>query len=90
MSLIYKDPPRNEYNKIAIYIAGPMRGYPKLNHEAFDKAEKTLESKLVYSHVNPAKIDREFGLTGDVDMTKEELKEALERDVDLIFDVDAL
>ena len=51
--------PRNEYEKLKIYIAGPMRGYKNLNHEAFDRAEKNLKSKIIYDPINPAKLDKE-------------------------------
>tara|TARA_R110002020_G_scaffold57933_12_gene159117 strand:+ start:2084 stop:2446 length:363 start_codon:yes stop_codon:yes gene_type:complete len=86
----FKDVPFNSYDKIKIYIAGPMRGYENLNHEAFDLAEKKLNKGLVYDPVNPAKMDRAFGLDSSIDMTQEELKDALRRDVDAIFESDAL
>tara|TARA_Y100000401_G_scaffold116613_1_gene122824 strand:+ start:99 stop:461 length:363 start_codon:yes stop_codon:yes gene_type:complete len=86
----YKEVPRNEYNKVKIYIAGPMRGYENLNHEAFDLAERSLSKSVIFDPVNPAKMDRAFGLDSSVDMTKEELKDALKRDVDVIFESDAM
>ena len=86
----YKEVPHNEYDQIKIYIAGPMRGYKNLNHEAFDLAEKNLKRSPVFDPVNPAKMDREFGLDGSSDMTKEELKEALKRDVKALFDSESI
>jgi len=75
---------------IKVYIAGPMRGYENNNHEEFDKAEKFLRSKRVWDPVSPARIDREAGVDPSNDMTKIELKEALKRDVDLVFGCDCL
>lgn len=40
------------------YIAGPMRGYPKFNFEAFYDAEQTL-STLGWTCLNPARMDME-------------------------------
>lgn len=40
------------------YIAGPMRGYPKFNFEAFYDAEKSL-SCLGWECLNPARMDME-------------------------------
>ena len=73
-------------NKLNIYIAGPMRGYEKNNHDAFDKAEEALSKKKVWNPINPAKIDRDFGVNPEDDMTKVELREALRRDANLIFE----
>ena len=73
-------------NKLAIYIAGPMRGYPRNNHDAFDRAEEMLISKKVWKPINPAKVDRDFGVDPSDDMTKKDLREALRRDANLIFD----
>jgi len=44
-----------------IYIAGPMRGYPKYNYPLFDKVFKICEFQG-FSPVSPAIIDREFGV----------------------------
>lgn len=76
--------------KLKIYIAGPMRGYPNNNHDAFDRAEDDLEKKKIWNTINPARVDREEGVDPANDMTKLELKQALKRDVDLIFDCDCM
>mgnify|MGYP006405083289 CR=1 FL=1 len=88
MSLI--DIPHKEYSKIKVYIAGPMRGRKNLNHEAFDRAEKRLIRKMVWDPVNPAEMDRIYGIDPSKDMTKEEVKEALKRDVEALFEVHSI
>ena len=75
---------------LKIYIAGPMRGYEKNNHEAFDAAERFLSNKRIWNPVNPARKDRDAGVNPEDDMTKLELKEALLRDVNLVFECDCL
>ena len=80
------DAPHNTYSKAKVYIAGPMRGHKNLNHEAFDNAEKHLISKLVWDPVNPAEMDRVYGIDPSKEMTKPELKEALKRDVEVLFE----
>ena len=76
--------------RLKIYIAGPMRGYERNNHDAFDRAEKLLLKKKIWNPINPAKIDREEGVDPEDNMTKLELRQALKRDVNLIFDCDCM
>ena len=76
--------------KLKTYIAGPMRGYENNNHDAFDKAEKKLESLNAWIPVNPARVDREEGVNPADDMTKLDLRKALNRDIDLIFECDCM
>tara|TARA_R100000988_G_C3889385_1_gene112075 strand:+ start:156 stop:491 length:336 start_codon:yes stop_codon:yes gene_type:complete len=75
---------------LRVYIAGPMRGYENNNHEAFDAAEKKLLGKRIWDPVNPARVDRNAGVDPSDDMSKLELKEALKRDVDLVFECDSI
>lgn len=42
------------------YLAGPMRGLPRFNYDAFDEAKK-LGQHFGYTIVSPADIDREMG-----------------------------
>src|SRR5688572_14120264 len=42
-----------------VYIAGPMRGIPGMNHPAFHAAEERLTG-LGYEVINPARIEDEF------------------------------
>ena len=72
--------------QLTIYIAGPMRGYERNNHDEFDKAEDYLVKQKIYKPVNPAKIDRECGVNPEDNMTKLELRSALWRDANRIFD----
>jgi len=72
-------------NRIKIYIAGPMRGHEEENYPAFYKAERLLEAKRVYEVINPARMDEEYGPEYGVNY-----KDALKRDIDEIFNVDAM
>ncbi len=72
--------------QLRIYIAGPMRGYENDNFPEFYKAEKELNYKRVFKVINPARLDDEINkFNGYVDY-----KEAMKRDIDEIFKVDAL
>jgi hypothetical protein len=71
--------------KIRIYIAGPMRGIENCNYPAFYKVEELLDSQKCYEVVNPARMDDEEGIG-----QQSEYKEALKRDIDEIFEVDAM
>lgn len=43
-----------------LYLAGPMRGYPRLNFDAFDRATERLRGRG-YSVQSPAENDRQNG-----------------------------
>lgn len=43
-----------------LYIAGPMRGIPELNHPAFFEAEAALRPR--YITFNPARQDQDSGI----------------------------
>lgn len=45
-----------------LYLAGPMRGYPQLNHPAFDQAALSLR-KAGHEVFSPAENDRAQGIT---------------------------
>ena len=42
--------------KQTVYVAGPMRGKPNWNYEAFDEAEQLL-TKMGWNVINPATLD---------------------------------
>lgn len=64
----------------AIYIAGPMSGYPEFNFPAFFAAEERLK-KEGWTVFNPAKKDLEDSL--DPDAYKDgDAKEAIEKGFD--------
>lgn len=75
-----------------IYIAGPMRGFPKFNFPAFDGARDRLSQKG-WEVISPADLDREVGFDETEDSaqpSKEFLDEALVRDVQGILKSDAM
>ena len=76
--------------KSVVYVAGPMRGYENNNHDEFDRVSKELVKTKMFEVVNPAKLDRDAGVDSSNDMTKLELREALQRDFNAIFDCDAM
>jgi hypothetical protein len=47
--------------KSTLYICGPMRGYPRLNFAAFDKAAE-LGIASGFNVINPAELDRADGI----------------------------
>jgi hypothetical protein len=76
---------------VKLYIAGPMRGYPRYNFDAFDEAQWTLED-AGHEVISPAQLDRDLGF--DPDKTLEEqgfsVEEAMRRDVHAILEVDGV
>ena len=50
--------------KPRIYIAGPMRGYPRWNFDAFQAAAERWE-KLGYVPISPAAVDLALGFDPD-------------------------
>ena len=75
---------------IAIYIAGPMRGHFDFNRGEFNKAEKSLLKTGVFSPVNPAAMDKESGMSDSELLTKEGLRKAIRRDIDVLLDCQAI
>ena len=80
-----------------IYIAGPMRGKPNWNYDAFNKAEKIL-SENGWNVINPATLDTNYQETAELDATpdsfdpdenpkhKDANRRIMKRDVDAICD----
>jgi hypothetical protein len=61
-----------------------MRGYDRYNFDAFDAAEKDLQSRG-WTVISPAQLDREFGFDPDGVVTPEFLSDALQRDIDAVI-----
>lgn len=63
-----------------IYLAGPMRNYPRFNADAFDAAKKwyqtrtSLSDEAMYNVISPVDLDREDGVDHDT-MTEAEAEE---------------
>jgi len=71
-------------SKKTIYIAGPMRGYPKFNFPAFDEAKEELSKN--WNVISPADIDRAAGFSEDGDEPDSTmLRNMIERDLDAII-----
>ena len=73
---------------LVIYIAGPMRGHEEDNYPAFYEAEEMLKAKGVWAPINPARMDEE--LIKHVGVAEIDYKMALKRDIDEIFEADAM
>ena len=83
------------YDKI--YIAGPMRGKPNWNYDAFNKAEAILKDNG-WKVVNPATLDSNYQDTANLDCSAESFdpdnnlghqdanRRIMKRDVDAICD----
>jgi hypothetical protein len=76
--------------KLNIYIAGPMRGFPNLNRESFYNAESKLNSDGIWITHNPARWDEDLNLCVEELQSKEEFYKALQRDLNSIFRCDCM
>tara|TARA_Y100001963_G_scaffold146162_1_gene220719 strand:- start:3261 stop:3611 length:351 start_codon:yes stop_codon:yes gene_type:complete len=74
--------------KLKIYIAGPMSGYPSHNWEAFDAKEEQLAA-AGWDVVNPAKMDREMGFDPK-ELGEYEYEDAARRDIEALEKCDAI
>lgn len=73
-----------------IYIAGPMRGYPRYNFDAFHAAEKTLTQEH-WRVLSPASADEAEGFDPDTAVvTQEDMLVFMRRDFDMIMRADAI
>ena len=77
-------------SKKTIYIAGPMRGYPKYNFPAFDEARDALKED--WNVISPADIDRQYGRDEhSPEPSQGDLRKIIARDLELlIHDCDAI
>lgn len=73
-----------------IYLAGPMRGYDRLNFPAFDRARDYL-GYLGHDPVSPADMDREIGVDEHTtELPTGFVHDALKRDFAAILTCDAI
>lgn len=70
-----------------VYIAGPMRGLPNLNFEAFDGAARLWKS-AGHQPFSPAEMDRALGYTGENDSGA--LRHVILGDIVAIYSADAI
>lgn len=66
-----------------------MTGYPNHNFPAFDAAETVL-TKLGYTVINPANLDRAVGIDGSLGLTQEQLVDTIRRDLNSVLDCDVI
>lgn len=72
-----------------VYLAGPMRGIPEFNFPAFEEAEQSLLSQGI-DVISPHKMDIMNGFDPQDHSTLPSLEECAQRDIEAIFQVDAL
>jgi len=75
-----------------VYVAGPMRGYPKWNFPAFDRNAEFLASQG-FEPVSPADLDRQMGFDENdesVVFGEQEFHEAMLRDYEALVRCDAI
>jgi hypothetical protein len=74
-----------------VYLAGPMRGYPKFNFLAFLDAEARL-SALGYEVLSPARHDLDLGFDPGVSLDRQpfDLREAMRWDISALLDSQAV
>ena len=75
--------------KPAMYIAGPMRGYPRYNYPAFFEAEDNLKKRFPWLVIiNPARLEACCGVDESEPgvPTREALRSFIRRDLLAIID----
>lgn len=73
-----------------IYLAGPMRGYPRFNFDAFDKAKEDF-TRLGYDVVSPADLDRARGFDPDIhDESYFEMNDIIKMDIEALLSCDMI
>jgi hypothetical protein len=76
-------------DKLVVYVAGPMRGYPLYNFPAFDECRDRLKA-AGYEVISPADMDRDLGFdpTGPLDGFN--FTKAMERDLQAVMAADCV
>lgn len=75
------------------YLAGPMRGYPRYNFDAFESATKVLRDRWKIEVISPHEMDLGMGFNPDIpetDITPEFVNECVRRDVDAIIKTEGI
>lgn len=73
-----------------LYLAGPMRGYPRHNFPAFDAAADELR-RAGHEVFNPADHDRQIGFSEEtVEVPPETLSAMMRWDLARVMEVDAV
>jgi len=74
-------------SEYTVYLAGPMRGYPRLNFDAFYEAECHINKHLPWNVLNPARMEAELGFSPSEDGTLDSsypIGETFDRDVSAV------
>lgn len=71
------------------YLAGPMRGYPRYNFDAFEAAEQDLQSRG-YKIVSPHRMDLDVGFDPNGGLEHFDLSECVRRDANAIIDTECV
>lgn len=75
-----------------LYIAGPMRGYPRFNFDRFAASARSLR-EAGYAVVSPAEMDLEdgdFDPDNPGEITKDRYERWMRRDLRALADCDAI
>lgn len=75
------------------YLAGPMRGYPRFNFDAFDAFDAAAEDlrKRGFDILSPADLDREVDFDPDKDIPDQAfMTAAARRDIEAVFASDGV
>lgn len=78
-----------QYNKLKIYIAGPMSGIEGLNWRKFNQKEMDLVS-AGWCVVNPARMDHDAGINPMDELKEYDYEDAARRDIEALKSCDAI
>ena len=75
----------------SVYLAGPMRHYPRFNFDAFESAMQDLESMGI-KVISPHKMDLDIGFNPDTDLASQGfcLHDCIRRDVEAILSTEGI
>lgn len=75
--------------KEIVYIAGPMRGFPKNNSDAFFKAENRLIKQRMRP-INPVRVGRSIATDQDVAADERLLKAVMDAELSIVSSCTAI